>query len=105
MGEDRPMVETDAPMDDIYDDNGDDGAVAGLCALIEHIATNLVDDPDTIDIQAEQHGTAVHIRLLVPESEMGKVIGREGRIARSMRTLLMIAATRKGLRASLDIGS
>ena len=101
------MVDTDAPMEDIFDDDddGDDGAVAGLCALIEHIATNLVDDPATIDIEAEQNGTAVHIRLLVPESEMGKVIGREGRIARSMRTLLMIAASRKGLRASLDIGA
>ncbi len=95
------MVESEATMDD----TSEEGSVAGLCALVEHIATNLVDDPDTIDIQAEQHGTAVHIRLLVPEAEMGKVIGREGRIARSMRTLLMIAASRKGLRASLDIGS
>jgi predicted RNA-binding protein YlqC (UPF0109 family) len=95
------MVDSEATMDD----TNEDGSVAGLCALIEHIATNLVDDPETIDIQAEQHGTAVHIRLMVPEDEMGKVIGREGRIARSMRTLLMIAASRKGLRASLDIGS
>jgi predicted RNA-binding protein YlqC (UPF0109 family) len=96
------MVDSEATVDDT---NEEDGSVAGLCALIEHIATNLVDDPETIDIQAEQRGTAVHIRLLVPEDEMGKVIGREGRIARSMRTLLMIAASRKGLRASLDIGS
>lgn len=98
------MVDTDMPMDDVYEDDTDD-PVAGLSALIEHIASNLVDDPDAVEIQSEQHGTAVLIRLLVPESEMGKVIGREGRIARSMRTLLMIAASRKGLRASLDIGS
>jgi uncharacterized protein len=98
------MVDTDAPVDDIYDDEPDDQA-ADLAALIEHIAVRLVDDPDTVEIQSEQHGTAVLIRLLVPDSEMGKVIGREGRIARSMRTLLMIAASRKGLRASLDIGS
>lgn len=101
MGEDGPMVDTEAMTDDTFED----GSVAGLCALIEHIAANLVEDPEAIDIQAEQHGAAVHIRLLVPDSEMGKVIGREGRIARSMRTLLMIAASRKGMRASLDIGS
>lgn len=95
------MVDTDTQTDDIYDND----PVTGLAALIEHIALNLVDDPEQIEIQSEQHGTAVLIRLLVPESEMGKVIGREGRIARSMRTLLMIAASRKGLRASLDIGS
>ena len=100
------MVDTDTPIDDTFDDGeGEDDTVAGLCALIEHIAVNLVDDPESIVIQSEQHGTAVLVRLLVPESEMGKVIGREGRIARSMRTLLMIAASRKGLRASLDIGS
>lgn len=98
------MVDTGEPIDDIYEEEFDD-PVDNLCALIEHIAVHLVEDPDTITIQSEQHGTAVLIRLLVPESEMGKVIGREGRIARSMRTLLMIAASRKGLRASLDIGS
>jgi uncharacterized protein len=98
------MVDIDTPSDDVYD-NEENDQVAGLAALIEHIAINLVDDPDQIEIQSEQHGTAVLIRLLVPDSEMGKVIGREGRIARSMRTLLMIAASRKGLRASLDIGS
>lgn len=97
------MVDSDS--EQTHDDASEDGSVAGLCALIEHIATNLIDDPETIEIQAEQHGTAVQIRLTVPEDEMGKVIGREGRIARSMRTLLMIAASRKGLRASLDIGS
>ena len=95
------MVDTEATIEDTYED----GSVAGLCSLIEHLASNLIDDPEAMEIQAEQHGTAVHIRLLVPDSEMGKVIGREGRIARSMRTLLMIAASRKGLRASLDIGS
>lgn len=100
------MVDTGAPIDDTYEEEEDlDNSVGNLCALIEHIAVNLVDDPETIIIQSEQHGTAVLIRLLVPESEMGKVIGREGRIARSMRTLLMIAASRKGLRASLDISS
>jgi uncharacterized protein len=98
------MVDIDTPSDDVYD-NDETDQVAGLAALIEHIAINLVDDPEQIEIQSEQHGTAVLIRLLVPDSEMGKVIGREGRIARSMRTLLMIAAFRKGLRASLDIGS
>lgn len=99
------MVDTGAPIDDTYEDEDFDDPVGNLCALIEHIAVNLVEDPETITIQSEQHGTAVLIRLLVPETEMGKVIGREGRIARSMRTLLMIAASRKGLRASLDISS
>jgi uncharacterized protein len=43
------------------------------------------------------------VHLTVPPDEMGKVIGRQGRIARSMRTLLNTAASRRGVRASLDI--
>jgi predicted RNA-binding protein YlqC (UPF0109 family) len=58
-----------------------------------------------LQIKVEDFGAAVHIKLIVPEEEMGKVIGRQGRIARSMRTLLTIAAARKGLRANLDIDS
>ena len=61
--------------------------------------------PDRFRVVPERLGTNVHIKVIVPEDEMGRVIGRQGRIARSMRTLLTIAASRKGLRASLDIDS
>ncbi|HLI50443.1 MAG TPA: KH domain-containing protein [Thermomicrobiaceae bacterium] len=74
-----------------------------LQKLIEYIARNLVNEPDTVNVDAHQRGQIVVVTLNVPSEEMGKVIGREGRIARSMRTLLTIAASRRGLRASLDI--
>ena len=80
-------------------------AVNDLVGFVKYLATNLVDDPEQIRIVPENFGAAVHIKLIVPEEEMGKVIGRQGRVARSMRTLLTIAAARKGLRASLDIDS
>jgi predicted RNA-binding protein YlqC (UPF0109 family) len=81
------------------------GPAADLVRFVEFMASNLVDDPSTLEIRPENFGSAIHIKLIVPEDEMGKVIGRQGRIARSMRTLLTIAAARKGLRASLDIDS
>jgi len=84
---------------------GDDRALDELCALVTHLATQLVDNPDQVEVTAERDGNAVQVRLNVPEEDMGKVIGREGRIARSMRTLLTIAASRRGLRSSLDIGA
>lgn len=80
-------------------------AGAELVRFVEYMASNLVDDPARLEIRPENFGQAIHIKLVVPEEEMGKVIGRQGRIARSMRTLLTIAAARKGLRASLDIDS
>lgn len=71
--------------------------------LVEYIAGGLVDDPDSIRVEAKRRGQNIMLVLHVPEDEMGKVIGRQGRIARSIRTLLTIAASRRGLRASLDI--
>lgn len=74
-----------------------------LKALIEYIAVKLVGDQAKVRVDANQHGQVVIVRLTVPSEEMGKVIGRQGRIARAMRTVLTIAASRRGLRASLDI--
>jgi uncharacterized protein len=74
-----------------------------LRQLVLYLAANLVDAPEEVDVTAEQRGSAIHLNLRVPEREMGKVIGRQGRIARAMRTVVMIAGSRHNLRASLDI--
>lgn len=71
--------------------------------LVRYIATQLVDDPDDVEVEVEDRGSSAHITLLVPEGQMGRVIGRQGRIARAMRTVVMIAASRRNLRATLDI--
>ncbi|HET8523433.1 MAG TPA: KH domain-containing protein [Thermomicrobiales bacterium] len=76
-----------------------------LRELVLYMATNLVDDPDDVTVAAESHGSAVHLDLRVPANELGKVIGRQGRIARAMRTVVMVAGTRHNVRASLDIDS
>lgn len=74
-----------------------------LRGLAWYMATNLVDNPETVEVMAEQDGSAVHLSLRVPEEEMGRVIGRQGRIARSMRTLMMVSGSRHNIRVSLDI--
>jgi predicted RNA-binding protein YlqC (UPF0109 family) len=74
-----------------------------LRQLVLYMATNLVESPEEVQVTAEQHGSVVQLMLRVPEREMGKVIGRQGRIAKAMRTLVMIAGSRHNLRASLDI--
>jgi predicted RNA-binding protein YlqC (UPF0109 family) len=97
---------------DLYDD--DDGedepysvaatdAAEQLRGLVVYLATNLVDDPERVEVEARQRGGSVFISLRVPEEELGKVIGRGGRIARAMRTALMISGSRSNVRASLDI--
>jgi predicted RNA-binding protein YlqC (UPF0109 family) len=78
-------------------------AAERLRGLVTYLATNLVDDPEGVEVEARQRGGSVFISLRVPEEELGKVIGRGGRIARAMRTALMIAGSRNNVRASLDI--
>jgi hypothetical protein len=73
--------------------------------LVEYIARAIVDNPDEVKVREEEQGDTVIYYLEVAESDMGKVIGKQGRIANAMRALLKVAAARRGVRrASLEIG-
>ena len=74
-----------------------------LQGLIAYIAGELVDSPDDFEVTSERRGGSVHVTLQVKEEAMGRVIGRQGRIAKAMRTLVMITGSRNNVRASLDI--
>jgi hypothetical protein len=68
------------------------------------MAKALVDTPDGVKVTEEQDRGRVVIRLEVAEDDYGKVIGKGGRIAQSMRALLKVAAVRAEEYASLEIG-
>lgn len=72
--------------------------------LIEFMARAIVDDPDSVLVTEEDGGDHIVFRLKVAEEDMGRVIGKQGRIANAMRTMLKVAAIRKGARAILEIG-
>lgn len=80
-----------------------DNASEALEDLIRYIAGSLVSSPDLIGVRSDRFGNNVEVRLTVAPEEMGKVIGRQGRIAKAMRAVLTAAAARQGVRASLDI--
>ncbi|RPI78215.1 MAG: KH domain-containing protein [Chloroflexi bacterium] len=71
--------------------------------LIEFIATSLVDDPTQVHVSQSRRGPTVIFRLQVAKEDMGRVIGKNGRVANAMRTLLNVAAAREGKQASLDV--
>lgn len=71
--------------------------------LISTIARALVDDPDSVDVQEIEGDHNSLIELRVAKSDIGKVIGKDGRTAQSMRTILTAASTKLGRRAHLDI--
>jgi predicted RNA-binding protein YlqC (UPF0109 family) len=72
--------------------------------LIEFMARSIVDNPDEVEVTEEDGGDHIIFHLKVSEEDMGRVIGKQGRIANAMRTLLKVAAIRKGARAILEIG-
>lgn len=71
--------------------------------LIEYIATSLVDDPTQVEVDEYRRGSSINLRLHVAKEDMGRVIGRRGRVANAMRSLLRVAAAQEGKRASLDV--
>jgi len=77
--------------------------VTNMTELVTEIARALVDDPDNVVVEAIADGEATVIRLRVAQSDVGKVIGKQGRTARSMRTILSAASMKLKHRFSLDI--
>ena len=72
-------------------------------ALIEYIAKSLVENPDQVEVREMQNGNRVRLELSVAKEDMGRVIGKNGRLANSIRTLLRVAAERDGVQATLDV--
>jgi predicted RNA-binding protein YlqC (UPF0109 family) len=72
--------------------------------LIEYVARSLVDEPDAVQVREVRNDrNALVLELHVAPDDFGKVIGRQGRVAKAMRTLLRAGGTREGRHTSLDI--
>lgn len=76
---------------------------ADLEGLVHYVVSKLVSDPEAIEISSEQRGGTMYIALRVPETDLGRVIGREGRTAKAIRTLVSIAGSKSNVHARLDI--
>ena len=72
--------------------------------VVTYLAKALVDTPDEVKVTEERDGDRVFLRLDVAEGDWGKVIGRGGRIASSMRQLVKVAAVKEDVRVNLEIG-
>jgi hypothetical protein len=71
--------------------------------LIEYIARSLVDHPEQVKVTQVEGEQSIIFELQVAQDDMGKIIGKEWRIANAIRTLLKVAAAREGKRAVLEI--
>lgn len=71
--------------------------------LVEYIAKSIASYPDEVKVTQEEEDGRVILRLEVAEDDKGKVIGRQGRVAQSIRVLLRVAAVKEGTWAILEI--
>ena len=71
--------------------------------LVEVIAKALVDDPDSVAVSERQDGKTTVIEVRVAEGDMGKVIGKQGRIAKAIRSVVKAAAAKEDKRVIVDI--
>ncbi|HAE58771.1 MAG TPA: RNA-binding protein [Anaerolineae bacterium] len=72
-------------------------------ALTEYIAQSLVENPDNVEVTQSRQGNRVRLQLRVSKDDMGRVIGKSGRVANAIRILLRVAAERDGQQVTLDV--
>ena len=103
-------VDAGAEIDDIESDDEDDDEVDGnrvigglSVGVLDYLAKAIVEDPDSVEIEVDEGRRSVTLRLRVSPSDMGRVIGRRGRVAQAIRTVVRAAGAREGVDASVDI--
>jgi predicted RNA-binding protein YlqC (UPF0109 family) len=90
-------------VDDVDDDAGNRIEGATPRAVLEYLARSIVDDPDAVVIDVEEGRRATTLRLHVAPEDMGKVIGKRGRVAQAIRTVVRAAGARDQVSVDVDI--
>jgi uncharacterized protein len=101
----------DAIPDDDYDDDYEDeiapegNRIVGARArsVVEHVTRSLAGDPDAIEVQVEERRDEVALLVHANPDDMGRLIGRRGRVIQALRQLTRAAGTADGVRANVDI--
>jgi predicted RNA-binding protein YlqC (UPF0109 family) len=93
---------------DVDDDEGDAGdpnrIVGGLSKnVLTYLAKSIVEEPDAVIVEAEERRNSVTLRLHVGPSDMGRVIGRRGRVAQAIRSVVRAAGAKEGVDVTVDI--
>ncbi len=93
----------DVDSEEVQEGIPDEGSM--MQALVEYMARGLVEQPDAVSVTPVEGQTSVIFELRVAPDDMGKIIGKEGRVAKAMRTLLKVTAAKERKRAILEIVS
>ncbi|HEX5588312.1 MAG TPA: KH domain-containing protein [Acidimicrobiia bacterium] len=92
-------------LDDDYEDDDDANRIVGARALAvaEHVTRHLADDPDSIEIDVEERRGEVELFVHANPDDMGRLIGRRGRVIQAVRQLVRAAGSADGVKANVDV--
>jgi len=76
---------------------------ADTAALLEYLVTSLVDDPESVKIERSDAGSSISYQISVHPDDVGKVIGRQGRIIKAIRTVMRAAGSVNGEQVDVDV--
>ena len=74
-----------------------------LYSLLEYLAKSIVNNPDDVTVEEHVSGKVVHLDLHVHPEDIGRVIGKQGRVANSIRAILRVVAARNGKQVEMDV--
>jgi uncharacterized protein len=101
------VVEDDDDYDDDYDDEiaGEGNRIVGARAraVVEHVTRNVADYPDAIDIDVEERRGEVTLLVHADPADMGRLIGKRGRVIQALRQVTRAAAATEGVKANVDV--
>ena len=103
VDEDEIDVEEEDEAEVAEDDTGNRVSGGTARAVLEHTARSIVDDPDAVVVESVPGRNGLRFELHVAPSDMGRIIGKRGRVAQALRALVRAAAARDGTDASVDI--
>ena len=89
--------------DDLDDDIGNRVTGAIPKNVLDYVARQIVDEPDAVVVEVEERRSGIELRLHVAPDDMGKVIGKRGRVAQAIRTVVRAAGAKEGVDAQVDI--
>jgi predicted RNA-binding protein YlqC (UPF0109 family) len=96
-------VNTIDDVDDHDDDAGNRVSGGTPLAVVTYLVSSITSDPEAVVINTEERGDSVRFRIHVAPEDMGRVIGRRGRVAQAIRTVVAAAGARDGVQTSVDI--
>ena len=74
-----------------------------MLELIKYVVNQFAENPNEVDYVVEDKGNVVDVTVVLKESDMGKVIGRQGKIAKALRTIVSAASKKSGIRYNIEI--